>query len=135
MGMFYHYDLEDSEVFVFDDFLINQIKEGVKIQSHHNEELKVVLSEHFKNRPIAYISNRVMSYAVDPLVYKETEKIPNLVAMAIIPKTEAMRKNAEYERQFFGKPYEIFDNLSEAIAWVHKLITNENEKIKLTKSN
>lgn len=129
MGMFHYYDLPDSEVFAFDDFLINQIKEGVLVQSHHNDDLKLVIKEHFKGKTIAYISNRVMSYSVDPLVYKETEKIQNLVAIAIIPKTEAMYRSAEYEKNFYHKPYEIFDNLSDAIGWVQKIIQRENEKI------
>ncbi len=127
--MFHYYDFPDSEVFTFDDFLINQIKEGASIQTHHNEDLKLVIQKHFKGKSIAYISNRVMSYSVDPLVYKETEKILNLVAIAIIPKTETMYRSANYERQFFKKPYKIFNNLSDAVAWVHRIIQNENERI------
>ncbi len=129
MGMFHYYNLKVSEVFIFDDFLINQIKEGAIIKSHHNDELKTLIHKHFNDRNIAYISNRVMSYSVDPMTYKETEQIPNLVAMAIIPKTKAMRNSAKYERQFYKKPYQIFDNLSAAIIWVHNIIALKNNVV------
>ncbi|OBX22814.1 MULTISPECIES: hypothetical protein [Bizionia] len=122
MGMFHYYDLPGAEIFVFDDFLICQIGEGMEIHPEHNTNLKEVIEKHFLGKHIGYISNRVNSYSVDPLTYVETEKIPNLLAMAIIPETEIMRKNAEYERNFYDKPYEIFDCLGDAINWIHCLI-------------
>ncbi|QIJ90492.1 hypothetical protein C7H62_2684 [Mesoflavibacter sp. HG96] len=128
MGIINYYNISHAEVFVFDDFLIKQVKEGVKIDLEETEELKLILEEHFKNKKMAYISNRVTSYSVNPLVYKEVEKMSNLVAIAIIPKDEKMRQSAEFERQFFNKPFEIFENLSDAIQWVQKIILNENKE-------
>ncbi len=128
MGIINYYNISHAEVFVFDDFLIKQVKEGVKIDLEETEELKLILEEHFKNKKMAYISNRVTSYSVNPLVYKEVEKMSNLVAIAIIPKDETMRQSAEFEKQFFNKPFEIFENLSDAIQWVQKIILNENKE-------
>lgn len=123
MGIIRYYNFEVSEVFIFDEFLINQIKEGVVIQPHHNDILNDCIQKHFSGKNLLYISNRVKSYAVNPLIYSETEKIPNLLGIALIPKTELMRKNAHYEKQFYDKPYEIFDNLSDAILWAHTIIS------------
>ena len=122
MGIIKYFNFEDSECFIFDQFMITQIKEGVVIDSEHNEKLNKLVKKHFSGKDMVYVSNRVKSYTVNPLIYPETEKIPNLIAIAMIPLTEKMRKNAEYERQFFDKPYEIFESLSEAIKWVHKLL-------------
>ena len=122
MGIIKYYNFEDFEVFVFDEFIINQVKEGVVVQPKHNDILNDTVQRHFSGKNMVYISNRVKSYSVNPLIYPEAEKIPNLVAIALIPKTKLMRRNAEYEREFFDKPYEIFDTLSEAIQWSHKLI-------------
>ncbi|WP_296313824.1 hypothetical protein [Winogradskyella sp. UBA3174] len=127
MGMFHYYELPNSEMFVFDEFLICQIKEGAEIKPELNERLNKIIQNHFEGKNIVYISNRVNSYSVDPLTYSETEKIPNLVAIAIVPNTQLMRKNAEFESEFFHKPYEIFDTLSEAIQWVHKIIEAESK--------
>ena len=132
MGMFHYYNSNYAEIFIFDDFLIKQIKEGVVITPEHNKELKKLISKHFKDKNFAYISNRVESYTVDPMVYKEAVKIPNLVAMAIIPSTENMRANAEFEKKFYNKPYGIFDNLTDAIKWVHSIIDIENQKDKIS---
>jgi hypothetical protein len=77
---------------------------------------------------MAYISNRVSSYSVNPLVYKQAEKIPNLVAIAVIPSNEKIRISAQYESQFYDRPFGIFDNLSDAIQWVQKIIEKENQK-------
>ena len=122
MGIVKYYNYEDFEVFVFDEFIINQIKEGVVIQPEHNDILNDIIQTHFSGKNMIYISNRVKSYSVNPLIYPETEKIPNLVAIALIPKTKLMRRSAEYEREFFLKPYEIFNSLSLAILWSHKLL-------------
>ncbi|MEO8933768.1 MAG: hypothetical protein ABI295_05625 [Xanthomarina sp.] len=124
--MLYYYDLPQSEIFIFDDFLICQIREGATIKLEHHIKLNEIISKHFSDRRIVYISNRVNSYSIDPLTYVEIEKIPNLIAIAMIPETELMRKNAEYERDFYDKPYEIFSNLSEAIAWAYSILKNEN---------
>ncbi len=120
MSMFHYYDFVDAEVFVFDNFLINQIKEGVTVTPKHNEKLRKVIDKHFANKRMVYISNRYFSYAVDPLTYLETSKIHNLVAMAIVSKTEIGKSNAALESMFYKKNFEIFETLSEAMAWVQK---------------
>ena len=122
MGIIKYYNFDDSELFIFDEFIINQIKEGSVIEPHHNDKLNEIIQKHFSGKNIVYISNRVKSYSVNPLTYKDTSKIPNLVAIAMIPKPEIMRKNAEYEKKFFDTPYEIFDSLSRSIEWVHHLL-------------
>ncbi|MEO5789459.1 MAG: hypothetical protein ACOH2D_11230 [Gelidibacter sp.] len=131
MGIIKYYNFKDFELFVFDDFIINQVKEGVVIQSEHNYIINDTVQKHFSGKNMVYISNRVKSYSVNPLIYPETEKIPNLVAIALIPKTKIMRRSAEYERKFFDKPYEIFDNLSQAIEWSHKFLIKLKDSSRL----
>jgi|TARA_R110002124_G_scaffold266473_2_gene433382 hypothetical protein len=129
MGMFHYYEFKESEVFIFDNFLVNQIKEGVTVVPAHNEKLRKVIDEHFANKKMVYISNRVFNYAVDPLTYLDTSKIHNLVAMAIVAKTELAKSNAKLESLFYKKKFEIFDTLSEAMAWVQKeLVDSEIPK-------
>ncbi|MFT7050541.1 MAG: hypothetical protein ACJAZK_001137 [Psychroserpens sp.] len=131
MGMFHYYDIGHAEVFIFDDFLIKQVREGELVDKEETLEFKVILNEHFKGKNMAYISNRVFSYAVNPLVYKEADKIPNLVAIAIIPSNEKTHPSAKYESQFYDGPFGIFKNLSDAIQWVHKIIERENSELNI----
>jgi hypothetical protein len=129
MGIITYLNEKDSELFIFPNFIINQVKEGVLVESHHNDILNTIIHHYFRNREMVYISNRVNSYTVNPLIYNETEKIPNLIAIAMIPETDTMRKNAEYERTFFDKPYEIFETLGEAIFWAHQLVAEYRSQI------
>ena len=129
MSIFHYYDFKDSEVFIFDNFLVNQIKEGVNITPEHNEKLREVLDKHFAHKKLVYISNRHFNYSVDPLTYLETSKIHNLVAMAIVAKTEMSKSNAQLESMFYKKNFEIFETLSEAMGWVQKqLVKSEVPK-------
>ena len=123
MGIIKYYNYEDFELFVFDEFIINQAKEGVILQPEHINIIDSLIKKHFRGQNMVYILNRVKSYSVNPLIYQETEKIPNLIAIALVPKTKLMRRNAEYEREFFNKPYEIFNTISAAIEWTHILLS------------
>ncbi len=133
MGIIKYLEFDDTEVFIFDEFIINQIKEGVSIGPHHNDLLNDIVQEFFSGRNMVYISNRAHSYAVNPLIYSATEQIPNLIAIAVITNKMAMRKSAEYERNFYDKPYKIFEGLKDAIVWVEAVlaqskITEDDEK-------
>jgi hypothetical protein len=86
--MFGYYDIGHSEVFIFHNFLIKQVREGELVDQKETDEFKVILKDHFNVKNMAYISNRVSSYSLNPLVYKEVEKIYNLVAIASIPSNE-----------------------------------------------
>lgn len=131
MSMFHYYDFKDSEVFIFDNFLVNQIKQGVTVTPEHNQQLRDVLDKHFGNKKVVYISNRYYNYAVDPLTYLETSKIHNLVAMAIVADTAIAKSNAALESMFYKKNFEVFETLSEAMTWVQKQLA-ESE---VTKEN
>ncbi|WP_452220998.1 hypothetical protein [Lacinutrix salivirga] len=129
MGIIKHFNNQDFEVFIFDDFIINQIKEGVAIEPYHNDILNKIVQKYYSNKDLVYISNRVNSYSVDPLIYAKTESIPNIIAIALVPKTEIMRSNAEYERDFYDRPYKIFDTLTEAIVWVSSLVKTKKKNL------
>ncbi|OAD91337.1 hypothetical protein A7A78_12310 [Aequorivita soesokkakensis] len=118
MGMFHYYEFKESQVFIFDNFLVNQIKEGITVIPAHNDKLRKVIDKHFANKKMVYISNRYFNYAVDPLTYLETSKIHNLVAMAIVADTAIAKSNAALESMFYKKKFEVFETLSEAMAWV-----------------
>mgnify|MGYP000267867294 CR=1 FL=1 len=58
---------------------------------------------------MVYISSRMNSYSVDHFIYPKIDDIANLVAIALVPKTDFMIKNAEYESSFSNKAFRIFD--------------------------
>lgn len=115
-----YYDLGYTEVFVFENYVINQIKEGEKVEVDHSEVLRSMIDEHYPDSKMIYISNRIHSYSVDPMIYLKVSEIDNLLGIAVIAYTDLRRKTAEFERKFCTKPYHVYDHLSEAISWVHR---------------
>lgn len=125
MSIFHHYDLGYCETFVFDEFLINQINQGSIIEPKHAGVLEDIIKRHFNQAPMVYISNRILSYAVDPMTYIDTAKIKNLKAIAIVTQVSKFKKSAEFEGKFFKKPFEVFTTLSEAIGWANLILKTE----------
>lgn len=128
MSIIKQYALDYTDIFIFDYFLINQIHEGIDVRSPYDKKLRKIIKSDFKGRDMVYISNRHFSYSVDPLIYPKIENISNMVAIALVPATELMRKNAEYERHFYDKPFEIFDSLLKAINWTESIIDGNDSK-------
>jgi hypothetical protein len=118
-----YYDLGYSEVFIFENYLINQIKEGEIVTVDHAQVLKAMINKHFSNRKMIYIGNRVHSYSVNPLVYLKVAEIDNLLGIGIVANSEIKQSTANYEKQFSAKPFKIFANMNEAIVWATEQIS------------
>ncbi len=126
--MLHYYDLDISEVFIHENYLINQIKDGQHVEPKHAEILQNVIDQHFSKRKLVYIANRVNSYSVNPLSYKLTASIDNLVAMAIVTTSEQGIRAAQFEKDFYTKPFAILYSLKEAIVWSQKQLASANNK-------
>ena len=117
--MLHYYDLEICEISIYDNYVINQIKEGIHIEVPHVESLEALINKHLKNQPFIYISNRVHSYSFDPLVHQSINKIENLIATAIITNDKTKQDIVQFEKRFSNKKIMIYESLEEAISWVH----------------
>lgn len=120
MNALRYYDLGYTEVFVFENYLINQIKDGHTVVVNHANVLSAMVEKHFPDREMIYIGNRVNSYSVDPLVYLKVSEIKNLKALCIVAASDLKRNTALYEKQFYAKPFEIFTTMNDAIVWATK---------------
>lgn len=114
------------EMLIFDSYVIVTINEGITISPKHNIELNNVVETYFRNKKFVYISHRKNSYAVDPATYIETSKIENLKGFAVVSKDYKAKSNAEVEKLFLTKPYEIFDDMTKAIAWKNSILNQED---------
>jgi len=114
-------ELEFGQVRIFQNILIAELNEGVLFNAANNLELLAIGREVFQNRPYGYISLRNNSYAVDPLVYRDSAQAENLKAIAVVSEIELIRLNADkVERKFYKNPdsFEVFDKLELAINWI-----------------
>lgn len=106
------------QMHIYDNYLIVIMNEGITISPAHNKTLLNVVDTYFKNKKFVYISHRINSYSVDPSVYFETSKISNLAGFAVVSKDYKAKSNAEIEKLFLNKPFEIFSTMAEAIDWI-----------------
>ena len=109
---------------IYDNYMVVVMNEGVTINPSHNKILLNIVDTYFNNKNFVYITHRINSYSVDPAIYFETSKIKNLVGFAVVSKDYKAKSNAEIEKLFFNKPFEVFNTLEEAVAWVDLVIHN-----------
>ncbi|WP_431134938.1 hypothetical protein [Psychroserpens mesophilus] len=107
---------------IYDNYMIVVINEGVTVTPNHNSVLLNVADTYYKNTRFVYITHRLYSYAVDPAVYKETSKIDNLAGFCVVSSDYKAKRNAEIEKLFLNKPFEILDTIDEAITWADSVL-------------
>ncbi len=107
---------------IYDYYMIVVINEGVTVTPEHNKVLLNVADTYFTNTNFVYITHRLHSYAVDPAIYNETSKIKNLAGFCVVSSDYKAKRNAEIEKLFLNKPFEIFDTIDEATTWANSII-------------
>ena len=104
------------------NILVSELNEGILFDVESNRRLLQIGAEEFNGEIYGYISNRIFSYAVDPMVYKESAEFSALKAIAVVSQREIGRKSAQVERSFYKNKnsFEIFSSFEEAAVWVNK---------------
>jgi hypothetical protein len=118
----HYHDLKFADVFVFETFIISQIREGVVLQPENNEELKNIINTHFTDKKLVYIANRAHAYNVSPLTYMETSKIDNLIGMCIVTDGNLSQQTANFESKFYTKAFKVSNDLMEAMVCADNLV-------------
>ena len=90
-------ELDFGTIKVFDHLLVSELKEGILFDVNSNRKLLDLGAEEFKGKPYGYISHRINSYAVDPLVYRESADYSSLKAIAVVTTTPIGIQCAEVE--------------------------------------
>ncbi|TBW29107.1 hypothetical protein [Gramella sp. KN1008] len=114
-------ELEFGIVTIHDNILIAKLNEGVLFEVRNNKKLLELGKKIFQGKNYGYISHRVNSYAVDPMVYFESANTKNLKAIAVVSENEMTRQNADQvERKFYkgNNSFEVFQTLEEAVEWI-----------------
>lgn len=110
-------NLEIGTVKIHKNYLIVEMNEGETITEISNNILLDIVDAYYPTNPFVYISNRINSYAVNPVVYTLTSNIPNLVGFSIVSSNNLSLNNAQIEKLFANKPFEVFTDLKRAINW------------------
>lgn len=112
--------LDFGKVWFKDNILIAELDEGILLDVESNRKLLAIGKKNFGDDPYGYISYRVNSYAVNPMVYLDSASITNLKAIAVVSTNDMCRNNAILERQFYkdSNSFEVFATLDEAVSWI-----------------
>jgi len=116
--MLKHYDLDICTISIYENYVINQIKEGIHLETDQVESLEKLINKHINHRPFVYISYRKNSYSFDPLVHTSINKIKNLKTFIIITDDKAKINIVEFEKRFSKKKLLVVESLEEAISCV-----------------
>ena len=114
-------ELEFGTVTYDDQILIAIINEGILFDIESNRKLLMLAQELFQGKDYGYISLRNNSYAVNPMVYRESAESENLKAIAVVTNNVMTKRNAEeVEKKFYcnTNPFEIFSDLDSAVNWI-----------------
>ncbi|WP_179352301.1 hypothetical protein [Winogradskyella vidalii] len=114
--------LDFCKVEIYNHYVIVEINEGVNVTPKYNRALIKINEKYFSNQPFVYITNRVNSYSVDPKIYHDTAQIETLKGITVVSKKYHAKINAQIEKIFFNKPFEIFTELEDAVKWADELI-------------
>lgn len=113
--------LDFGTAYIHENILIAKLNEGVLFDVDSNQKLLDLGAEIFNGKNYGYISHRVNSYAVDPMVYFESANATNLRAIAVVSENEMTRRNAEeVEKKFYkdNSCFKVFQTLEEAVTWI-----------------
>jgi hypothetical protein len=121
-------ELDFATIRIYDNLIVSECKEGVLLDVQKNREVLALAEEVFNNGIFGYISHRINSYAVDPMVYRESAVHPRLKAIAVVSGNELARNSAKLEQQFYTNKnsFQIFSSLEEAKAWISTVLENQS---------
>jgi hypothetical protein len=105
---------------IYDNFIISSIKEDIVFGLEELNWFLQVFEEYFPNKKFGYIGDRVFNYNIKPDTYFISSQHEGLSAMAIICYNELGKQTALFEKEFFKKPFSVFDNLEDAKKWIFK---------------
>ncbi len=111
---------------IYDSYVKAIMFEGITVKPEHNTVLQNIAEKYYFNKKFGYITHRLNSYSVDPRVYVETSKIPNLVAFAVVSQDPVNLSNTEVEKLFLKKPFRAFKKMEAAIAWINEITSRPN---------
>ncbi|NER11889.1 hypothetical protein GWK08_00415 [Leptobacterium flavescens] len=122
------YSLNFGNLIFYENYVVSIVNEGVEFKKEENDVLLQIARKHFGNIPYGFISYRMYSYSVDPMVYKESSQEENIKAIAIVSSKEVNNLSFEIEKLFFSKELQHFEQLDEAVNWIKNILDSYRPK-------
>lgn len=110
-------DTEIGMIYFYDTIVIFEAKEGIIMSYKTGFSILLKGLNYLGSKRWVLISNRVHSYSINTMDYKYLNKVPTLRAVGVVNYRELGHSNAELEAKFCKKPFQMFDNVTEAAIW------------------
>lgn len=114
------YYLDVGKIQVFDNYMVSIFDEGATLTLERAYQIIGISEIHFRDRAFGFISHRINSYAIDPIVYTYLRELDNLKAFAIVSSKEVDMHNFNIEKMFFKKPMKFFIEYQNGLDWVRR---------------
>ena len=110
-------DTDIGMVYFYDNIVVFEAKEGIIMSYKTGFFIFLKGLNYLGPKRWVLISNRVHSYSIKPMDYKYLNKVPTLRAVGVVNYSEVGHSNAQLEAKFCKKPFQMFDDLTEAVIW------------------
>jgi len=104
------------------NYAVCVVNDGETITIEKNKALTTYVLNYFKDQPFVFITNRINSYAVDPMIYVDASKVDTLLAVGVVTTHFGSLQSCKVEKIFCTKPFETFYKLSDAEDWGNKVV-------------
>ncbi len=116
------YLLDVGKIQVYDNYIVAIFDEGATLTLERAYQIIGISEIHFRDRPFGIISQRIHSFAIDPVVYTYLRELENLKAYAIVSSREVDMHNFNIERMFYKKPMKFYIEYGNALNWVRRRV-------------
>ncbi|MDO1500863.1 hypothetical protein Q2T40_12050 [Winogradskyella maritima] len=116
---FERHSFDIGTLFLFENYVIAEMNEGVVLTFDSFFELGRKLVEKYNERPFGYIVHRKNSYSINPTdIHIFNKAFPNLKAFAVVSYSSMGEKIFTLENKFFNFNRQLFHDLKTAERWV-----------------
>lgn len=120
----YCYEVDDVTLYIFERFIITESKVEFCDIELFRKVFEFALM-HFQTKPFGYISNRIHSNAVSPMIYNYiNENIPNIKAVAVVGYSFLAENIFASEVEILNEncQHKFFKDVDRAIQWVNEVL-------------
>ena len=118
------YEFQFAQMEIKETYAVFTANEGINLDHKEIKEVWAVLKENYCEKNFGFIANRINSYSTNPLAIRDFFLHENIVAGAIVSKTEEGKSIADYERIIIIEAQiQNFRDIEPAIAWMNEVFS------------
>ena len=115
------FQLDFATIQLYENYVISSIREGVTLTQQQLDIFFEIFNTYYNEKPFVSIANRENDYSLDPNLLK-SKRHPSLLGIGVVCYNQRSRQTAQFEKNFYNGPFEIFDSLEDAINWSQTLL-------------